>query len=1192
MGTAHVFEFHVSRTARDRYRFDDTLFGLTGNVVLPDFGATRRFAQAMNDRRDVLHHPEKSVLAGQLNAMGLIDEILHHVVALYREQVDGLVVRRALEAVEQAVGRERTSETLEAFADAFPTVAVYRGDLDGRAWLEGSTVGPDGQVPNREIALEELLLLWLANVNPAFAPFGELFDDRALRTTTAYRDVVAAVGRHMESRPTFGPDGQPLVDMLRAPAVASPDSLPGQLRFIRERWGLLLGRYLDRLVISLDVLAEEERAHWLRFHGAGDGRQPGQRPGLGLGGGGELEPERFSQDLDWMPRLVLMAKSTYVWLDQLSRAYGGDIRTLDAIPDEELDRLAHWGMSGLWLIGLWERSRASQEIKRRRGNPEAVASAYSLMDYRIADDLGGEAAYANLRDRASRRGIRLASDMVPNHMGIDSTWVVEHPERFLALPYPPYPSYSYTGPDLSWDSRVGIFLEDHYWESSDAAVTFKRVDRGTGDERFIYHGNDGTSFPWNDTAQLDYLSADVREAVIQTILQVARRFPVIRFDAAMTLAKRHIQRLWFPEPGSGGGIPSRAEHGLSRADFDALMPVEFWREVVDRVAAEAPDTLLLAEAFWMLEGYFVRSLGMHRVYNSAFMHMLRDEDNAGYRRAIKETLEFDPEILKRYVNFMNNPDEKTAVEQFGKGDKYFGIATLMVTLPGLPMFGHGQVEGFGEKYGMEYRRAYHDEGADPWLVERHEREIFPLLHRRQLFAGVSDFLFYDFERDDGGIDENVFAYSNRWGGERTLVVYHNRFGDTAGRVRQSVPYAVKDAGGGKSLRVGSLAEGLDLPADDAAWLVFREARTGLEFLRGVGELRRDGLWVTLDAYRTHVFLGFRVVHDLPSGQYRRLADRLAGRGVPSIEEALRELQLEPVHAPLRLVLSADVVRAAVDGDEEALDELEARLEAVLSAVAESTGVALSDERQATIARRARAEVAAINVVARLARAAGSAGASGGSAGAASAVHPLDDPFGRATAAAVVLVRALGATAVDTHVRGSTADVEAKARTRDLVTELRLRPILAAAFRDAGLDEAAAWSTVAFVGVLAGLPLPSVVGGRSTDRARRIVSAWLDDPEVRPFIRVNRWEGVAWFEKEAFEKLTAWMVVLETLRAAADDRTEAAVKKVAASSSRLADDLRASAEASGYRVDELLTRVGRGPRRPRGKPRRPRPAVPS
>jgi len=151
---------------------------------------------------------------------------------------------------------------------------------------------------------------------------------------------------------------------------------------------------------------------------------------------------------------------------------------------------------------------------------------------------------------------------------------------------------------------VGIILEDHYYSKTDASVVFKRLDRYTGDVRYIYHGNDGTSFPWNDTAQLDYSQAQVREAVIQTILHVARNFPIIRFDAAMTLAKKHIQRLWFPEPGSGGAIPSRAEHGMTRSEFDAAMPEEFWREVVDRVAAEVPDTLLLAEAFLVARRIF------------------------------------------------------------------------------------------------------------------------------------------------------------------------------------------------------------------------------------------------------------------------------------------------------------------------------------------------------------------------------------------------------------------------------------------------------------------------------------------------------------------------------------------------------------------------------------------------------------
>jgi hypothetical protein len=455
-------------------------------------------------------------------------------------------------------------------------------------------------------------------------------------------------------------------------------------------------------------------------------------------------------------------------------------------------------------------------------------------------------------------------------------------------------------------------------------VVFKRVDRWSGEARYVYHGNDGTSFPWNDTAQLDYLRAEVREAVIQTVLEVARRFPVIRFDAAMVLAKKHVERLWYPEPGSGGAIPSRSEHALSKAAFDAAMPTEFWRDVVDRVASEVPDTLLLAEAFWLLEGYFVRTLGMHRVYNSAFMHMLRDENNAGYRKLIRDTLEFDPEILKRYVNFMSNPDEKTAVEQFGKGDKYFGVATVLATIPGLPMLGHGQVEGFGEKYGMEFRRATLDEQPDPWLVERHQRDIFPLLHARRRYADVADFRLYDFVRDDGSIDENVLAYSNGHGVDRSLVVYHNRFASTAGRIRESAPFAVKEPDGSKPLQRSSLAEALALSGDPGSYVAFRDTRAGMEYLRPSDEIERDGLWLQLDAYSCRVFGEFRLLAD-PAGIWRRLAGHLEGRGVPSLDDALRELELEPVHAALREALTADeesrpaAVRRLVEAVRDATD---------------------------------------------------------------------------------------------------------------------------------------------------------------------------------------------------------------------------------------------------------------------------------
>ncbi len=924
-----MMEFHISRAARQRYRFEDTLFSFNGNVVFADLGACRAFAHRMNQVRDTSRFPDRTVHAGQLFAMGLIDEASHLVLAQYRKKFDPDVMNVALDWFAAQVGPEQIDKLLLTFVEHFPGQSIMRGRETPQQWLLQSTDG----MPHRAVALEELLLLWTANRNEAFKPFDELFEDKPLAEQTVYRQVTQELPKYFATRPLIPIEGAGqvnLIDLLCAPAAGAPRSLAEQLALIRRLWKPLLGESLDRLLmVGGEILREEELAIWMQFNpeagrmrsaaeeAARRRRERGEqqwpptvsKSDVPVFGDPHYEYEKFSADTAWMPSTVLIAKSTYVWLAQLSKQYGRHIRRLDEIPNEELATLAHRGLNSLWLIGVWERSRASKTIKLLCGNSDAVASAYSLYDYRIADDLGGESAYINLRDRAYHHGIRLASDMVPNHMGIDSPWVVEHPEWFIARPQPPYPAYSFEGPDLSNDGRVEIKIEDHYFEQTDAAVVFRRRDKASGETRFIYHGNDGTSFPWNDTAQLDYLNPAVREQVIQTILHVARLFPVIRFDAAMTLAKRHFHRLWFPGPGSSGAIPSRAEYSMSDEEFNRIMPQEFWREVVDRVAAEVPGTLLLAEAFWLMEGYFVRTLGMHRVYNSAFMNMLRDEDNAKYRSVIKNTLEFDPDIMKRYVNFMSNPDERTAIDQFGTGDKCFGVAVMMSTLPGLPMFGHGQVEGFTEKYGMEYQRPRYDEAPDHWLVERHEREIAPLLKKRWLFAESSNFLLYDFFEPSGSVNENVFAYSNRNGDQRALVVYNNRYASAHGTIDFSAAYADKSAG---QLRQRRLHDGLGVTSDSNVILAWQDSLTGLEYLRRANVLGQRGLTLDLHAYQSHVFLNWRELRPSADRPWDKLCDRLNGRGVPNLDDAVVLMELEPIHEALLALLQPDLLRQLAD----------------------------------------------------------------------------------------------------------------------------------------------------------------------------------------------------------------------------------------------------------------------------------------
>ncbi len=932
-------EFHVSRAVREKYGVDELLFSYSGNVVFANVAASRRMAKQINDVR-AANGEEGTINGGALFAMGLIDELSHAMVAKYRKEVDPAVLRDALGWFETNEDPKRVEELLLRFTERFPNVPVYRGEKTAGEWLAGALEGME----NREAATEELLLLWLANINPAFLPFRELFDDAELKQETVYSNVITEFGEYIGTRPPFGPDGT-LLDVLKAPMLASPESLMGQLAYIRENWAEHLGEELRRVLLAADVLSEEEIAIWMRFHPQGAGRGGRGGPGgggwrdegfegdeyVGFGAGGRgfgglqqqpalNEYEAFSPDQAWMPTVVLIAKSTYVWLEQLSQKYLRHIFRLDQIPQEELDLLASRGVNGLWLIGLWERSVASQTIKRLRGQHDAVASAYSLKDYRIAEDLGGNAAYEVLRERAGRAGIRLASDMVPNHMGIDSTWVTDHPDWFISRPESPFPVYSFEGPDLSTESRYEIKIEDHYYDQTDAAVAFRLRERSTGNTQYMYHGNDGTTFAWNDTAQLDYSKAYVREQVIQTILSVARQFPIIRFDAAMVLAKKHVQRLWFPLPGLGGSIPSRAENAMSQEEFDALMPNEFWREVVDRVAVEVPGTLLLAEAFWLLEGYFVRTLGMHRVYNSAFMNMLRDEENAKYRSYLKKTIEFDPDILKRYVNFMSNPDERTTIDQFGSGDKCFGVATLLATLPGLPMFGHGQVEGFTEKYGMEYKQARMQETPNADLVARHQREIAPLLKRRWAFAESANFVLYDFWNEHGTVDENVFAYSNVSGGERSLVIYNNVYGGTRGTVHVSA--ASMDKGSG-TLRQRSLSDAMQLPGDDAAFVAYRDTTNGLEYLRRASSLRDEGFSTELRGYQYVVLQGWRELRATAEQPWDQLCDALHGAGVYRLDEALSKLRLRGVHEALRQMLQADVIRGLVGAAGEVPGKLKA-----------------------------------------------------------------------------------------------------------------------------------------------------------------------------------------------------------------------------------------------------------------------------
>ena len=85
-----------------------------------------------------------------------------------------------------------------------------------------------------------------------------------------------------------------------------------------------------------------------------------------------------------------------------------------------------------------------------------------------------------------------------------------------------------------------------------------------------------------------------------------------------------------------------------------------------------------------------------------------------------------------------------------------------------------------------------------------------------------------------------------------------------------------------------------------------------------------------------------------------------------------------------------------------------------------------------------------------------------------------------------------------------------------------------------------------------------------------MDAWLAHPAVRPFIRVNAWEGVEWFHRESWDELIAWTDRLEWMRGSATGDAPPLEP------TDLARVLEAAGAVAGYRVDLLREALGAEP----------------
>ena len=179
-------DFHISKSTRIKYKFDDSFYSLNGNLIIVNSQAARYISDKMNEVRKNEGAYDQLTTAGEINALGVLHEVYHHLINYYTQNENPGVIKRNIDFIKSALSEEKLNKVLLKFVEEFPPLAVYKGKTKTEEYLNGKT----GNKSNKELILEELIILHFENTNPAAVRLNELFSDKILKENTPYNEVI------------------------------------------------------------------------------------------------------------------------------------------------------------------------------------------------------------------------------------------------------------------------------------------------------------------------------------------------------------------------------------------------------------------------------------------------------------------------------------------------------------------------------------------------------------------------------------------------------------------------------------------------------------------------------------------------------------------------------------------------------------------------------------------------------------------------------------------------------------------------------------------------------------------------------------------------------------------------------------------------------------------------------------------
>ena len=481
--------------------------------------------------------------------------------------------------------------------------------------------------------------------------------------------------------------------------------------------------------------------------------------------------------------------NTRVWLRGFDRE--GRKANLDDVPISYWESLAQKGMDYVWLMGVWK--ICSSTIEKYCLKDGAVKDSFkiALNDFQVEDVIGSPYAI----DRYEVNPLIGTESSIRNTKSVLNKLGLK-----LILDFVP----NHFSADSSLiKSDPYIFLEGDQDALINDATTFYRPFED--DDMVFAHGRDPFFPAWEDTIQVNYFNPDAREFMMKTLMALTRLCDGVRCDMAMLTLNAIFKKTW-------GRIVSKQNY---KPPND-----EFWNVCIGRMKDVCPDFIFLAEVYWDLEGR-LQDMGFDYTYDK----ILFDRLYAGDAKDIREHLWADKDFQKRSIRFIENHDEQRAATALGQ-DKSRAAAVVTSTLQGVHFYYDGQFEGKRIKLPVQLGREPF-EAVNSNILNFYTKLL--AITSTEIFKKGEWFLLEALASGDGDDSyQNLLTWLWKYADDRCLVV---------------VNYSDEIAYGRIKLDVNEYPEQIEMA----------DMLSEKTYIRSAAEVYRDGLFIKLDPFRSHIF---------------------------------------------------------------------------------------------------------------------------------------------------------------------------------------------------------------------------------------------------------------------------------------------------------------------------------------------------